>query len=183
MLRLLLLAVLLGANAAPSPIHVTMEEDASSEFRGLPTGWTSLERSHPDTKLELTIAVRQQNTAELERRLMEVSTPGSQSYGQHLTNEEVHALVAPTAQDAQAVAAFLTSHGLTPSFTSLNGDFLEVACTVAQAESLLNAKYHHMQHQPSGLKVHRAMSYSLPAALADAVDFGAPTVHLPPPPS
>merc|ERR1719246_284819 len=61
--------------------------------------------------LEMTFAVKQQNVDKLEEQLLAVSSPSSMRYGQHLTNEEVHQLVAPRSEDIDAVLSFLASHG------------------------------------------------------------------------
>lgn len=145
-------------------------------------GWSNLGPSPADQLLDLTIAVRQQNTAELEKVLLEVSSPRSPNYGKHLSNEEVHTLVAPTDEDIQTIMAWLLSHGLRGFSLTPNSDFIGVKATVAQAEAILGAKYRMLQHTNSHQAVHRTSSYSLPADVAAAVDLVAPTVHIPPPP-
>jgi len=130
----------------------------------------------------LIFAVAQTNLPALEETLSSVSDPDNLNYGQHLTNEQVHDLIAPREEDVHAVKDYLRSHGITQLSESLNGDFITVRVTVAEAEALLSCKYHAMVHSTSGLTVHRTLAYSLPPAVAAAVDFVAPTVHLPPAP-
>ena len=64
-----------------------------------------------------------------------MSDPDSPNYGKHLTNEEVHALVAPSAQCASAVADFLA--GFETDVASPNGDFITATVSVTDAETLL----------------------------------------------
>ena len=111
---------------------------------------------------------------------MAVSEPDSPSYGAHLSNEAVHALVAPAPSSIAAVMGFLRDHGVVGFPASPNSDIIEAKVTVAQAEKMLATRYHVMVHNESGTKVHRVESYSLPAKVAAAVDFVCPTVHLPP---
>ena len=59
-------------------------------------GWAPLARASPNTKLRLTVAVRQENLDELTRVLEKVSDPDSEQYGEFLTAAEVDALVAPS---------------------------------------------------------------------------------------
>mmetsp|Transcript_50389 Transcript_50389/g.98765 ORF Transcript_50389/g.98765 Transcript_50389/m.98765 type:complete len:553 (-) Transcript_50389:1148-2806(-) len=160
--------------------RVLVEQDASPSLAGVPKGWTAAGRSPPEEGIELLIAVKQTNLAKLETELMAVSDPRSERYGQHLSNAEVHQLVAPTAQSVNAVVEFLKTEGHQPTSLTSNSDFIQVSMSIAQAEALLNTQYYKFQGS-SGQTVHRAFNYTLPSYVADAVDFVAPTVHIPPP--
>ena len=59
-----------------------------------------------DGSIELTFLLKNQNVAELERQLLAVSTPGNDAYGKHLTNKQVHDLVAPGTEAIDAVHEF-----------------------------------------------------------------------------
>ena len=58
---------------------------------------------------------------------------------------------------------------------------VQARVTVAEAERLLNAEYQQFYHDASEMTVHRCISsgYALPADVAQAVDFVAPTVRVP----
>lgn len=75
--------VALGAPLAREPLHV---HDARS---AAPPGYTASGAPHPDTVLQLRIALKQNNNAGLIDKLYEVSTPGSQSYRNFLSKSEV----------------------------------------------------------------------------------------------
>lgn len=75
--------------------------------------------------------------------------------------------------------------------TAPHGSWVSADVTVAQAEALLGAQYHSYLHADSGVVVTRlapqllnatasAQPYSLPNAVAAAVDFVAPTTSFPP---
>lgn len=162
--------------------RVVLESEASSGTRGLPLGWSSIRRSPHQQGLQLMFALKQTHLAELESTLMRVSDPDSEQYGQHLSNEEVHALVAPDDAHIAAVKNFLKKHGITAICLTPNCDMVQADVTVSQAEKLLATEYHELHHSDSGLTVHRAMQYSVPASIAEIVDFVAPTVHIPPAP-
>lgn len=56
--------------------------------------------------------------------------------------------------------------------------WVRVNTTFAQAEALLDAKYHHYVHKRSGTKQVAATSYSLPRHLAGThIDLVLPSVH------
>ena len=57
---------------------------------------------------------------------MAVSDPDSPTYGQHLSNEQAHALVAPAPASIAAVMAFLRGHGVEGVRATPNGDIIEV---------------------------------------------------------
>jgi len=155
-----------------------LEQDASPSYMGIQKGWTHVGRSPPLDGIELLFAVRQTHLPELESKLLSVSDPTSVDYGQHLSNEEVHSLVAPSPRHLEAVLAFLKEKKHNPVPVSPNSDFLQVVLTVQEAEKLLETEYHVFRHS-SGRLVHRTFNYTLPTEVAAAIDFVAPTVHIP----
>jgi tripeptidyl-peptidase-1 len=148
----------------------------------IPEGWSSMGPTDPNTKLELIFAVKQTNVDKLETALMEVSDPRSPKYGKHMSNDAVHKLVAPAPSTLEAVNSFLHDNEVLNTTLSLspNSDLLSVTVPVSIAEAMLNAKYVSYQHKVSKYIAHRAASYSLPSAVAEAVDFVSPTVRFPP---
>lgn len=142
--------------------------------------WNVLGSSPVTQMLELTFAVKQQNVEKLQEQLLAVSMPSSPRYGQHLTNDEVHELVAPRSEDIDAVMSFLASHGAEGRRLTPNGDIIGATVPVPLAEKMLAAKYQALRHDDSNTTVHRATGgYKLPSEVAAAVDFVTPTVHLP----
>ena len=172
-----MLTLLLVASAAPHPL-VSLEPDVPTS---IPEGWRIVGRADPNERLELTFAVKQTNLRELHDTLMAVSTPSSPRYGQHLSNERVHALVAPKPADISTVEAFLRAGRLTTTTATPNRDLLSVTTTIGAAEALFDARYEELEHTVSGVRVHRCTrsGYRLPANVAMALDFVAPTVHVP----
>lgn len=68
------------------------------------------------------------------------SDPFHERYGQHLTKEQVDALVAPPEESIQLVDEWLASHGIyEDDFTrSSAGDWITVKVPVSLAEEMLN---------------------------------------------
>jgi tripeptidyl-peptidase-1 len=145
-------------------------------------GWTMGPPAPAETKLELIVAVKQslRGVALLEQELYRVSDPSSEAYGEHLSNQQVHSMVAPSFESTDAVGAWLRAHGITLTNSTRNGDFVGATITVEVAERLLATRYHLFTHT-SGARVVRASSpYTLPVAVAGHVDFVAPTMTFPP---
>ena len=99
---------------------VEMEKPMRS--RVMPSGWKISQRSPQDHKLDLLFAVKQTHLDTLEATLMMVSDPDSPSYGQHLTNDEVHALIAPLPESIAAVEQFLRESGIDYDSLTPNSD-------------------------------------------------------------
>lgn len=90
-LKFLLLASFVAiASGAASPAfrNLVLHE----QRQGIPDGFVSKGAAPAEQTLNLRIALVQGDMAGLEKALFDVSTPGSELYGQHLTKEEVQCL-------------------------------------------------------------------------------------------
>lgn len=146
----------------------------------VPEAWRFEGRSSADERIELTFAVKQRGLEELHNALMRVSSPSSPDYGMHLSNDQVNAMTAPDPMHLQAVKSFLQQYGITPRAGTPNSDIIEATVPVELAERMLSTEYSKFVHSNTGVQVSRALGgYSLPADVAAAVDFVAPTVHMP----
>jgi tripeptidyl-peptidase-1 len=182
MLRTALLSFALAAVASASKEVEARVQFEADRPTSLPEGWVVKGASHRDTTLELVFAVKQQNLKKLEEEVLAVSDPASPRYGQHLTNRQVHALVAPTAAHVEAVHAFLARHGVSGSAQNTNSDFITAHVSVGKAEAMLayaGEQYQEVHHAETGQIIHRLPRYALPAGVAGAVDLVAPTVFVP----
>lgn len=141
--------------------------------------WQRLGRVDARDLVQLTFMVKQTRVDELERALLDVSDPRSPRYGQHLSNEKVHALVAPRRESVEAVLQFLRAHGAEGVPATPNADMILATVDFETAEAMLGATYYQFKHNVSGHVVHRTSGYSLPAGVAEHVDLVAPTVTMP----
>ena len=115
-----------------------------------PRNWVDLGRAPPTHLILLRIALPQPRFPELEQHLAEISDPFHSRYGEHLSKEEVEALVAPDASSVDAVHGWLQSHGV-PKETchqSPAGDWVIVRLFVAQAEEMLGTVGRHALSAP-----------------------------------
>jgi tripeptidyl-peptidase-1 len=73
---------------------------------------------------------------------VQVATPGHALYGQHMSHEEIIAMVAPAKESADFVMQWLESE-ISNSGTKVSqkGDYVTVEASVAEIEQLLDAKY------------------------------------------
>ena len=110
----------------------------------------------------------------LESTLWAVSDPDSVDYGNHLSQEAVDAIVAPSASALDAVTAWLRASGMATDGLSrrLIGDVLPLELDAAVAERLFETRLHAYaeRERPSAPAIVRASAhYSLPAAVAKFV--------------
>ncbi|KAJ7366057.1 family S53 protease [Mycena albidolilacea] len=153
------------AAAGPAFQNFVVQDSLSS----VPQGFSKVGPAADSTTLNLRIALASSDFAGLEKALYDVSTPSSSNYGNHLSKDEVNAFLAPTADAASAVQAWLDSHGLTATKSSAAGDWLSLSVPVSKANELFNAKYENFEHVASGKTYARTLSYSLPSEVADHV--------------
>ena len=75
-----------GTNAfAPSSRSLLLHEKRDTH----PTSFVSQGPAAPDAPLQLRIALMQPNINGLKDKLISISTPGNDAYGQHLSKDEV----------------------------------------------------------------------------------------------
>ncbi|RPD64171.1 subtilisin-like protein [Lentinus tigrinus ALCF2SS1-7] len=145
----------------------------------VPRGWELHGPAPSDYTFDMRIGLKQDKFDELVTALYEVSDPAHERYGQHLSKEDVAALVAPHPDSVNLVEAWLLAHGLDTSSThrSSSGDFITIRVSVAQAEKMLGTQYQVFRHGKSDDYVIRTMNYSLPSVLHEHVAVVAPTTY------
>lgn len=142
----------------------------------VPRRWTEARRPDADHKIALRIGLKQGSFSDLERQLYEVSDPDHQSYGQHLTAQEVHKLLEPSDETLDQVHEWLADYGVDKSKLDYSPakDWITVTLPVASIEQMLNTKYSIYRHD-DGSEVVRTPKWSLPLHLHDHIDTIQPT--------
>jgi tripeptidyl-peptidase I len=173
--------VLAAVNAVSIPSTSSHQVESYSTFRTLdfiPEGW-SVDKSpvNPQSKLKARIQLKQQNLALFEQRVLDVSTPGHELYGQHMDQATISNMLKPSAQDEEKVVSWLLRHGLQKQMT-VSSDWIYLDTTVGQMEDLIKAKYQYFTHAETKDRVLRTTKYSLPAELQRSISLVAPTTML-----
>jgi len=174
MLKLAIFAMLAVASAQ----RVAVEDEVLAR----PDGWRQVSSSNAGGKIQLTFAVKQQNLDELERVATAVSDPRNPSYGKHMSIEAIQALLAPMPQAVKALNDFLAEHGVNVEKDceqSSNSDFIRCLTDISTANKMLDAEYLDFEHEKTGTTAARTLSYTLPASVAQHIDFVVPTIKLP----
>jgi tripeptidyl-peptidase-1 len=142
-----------------------------------PLGWVKHSKPAPDHPISLRIGLPQLNFHVLEQHLYEVSDPEHERYGQHLSKEEVEALVSPHPESLNALNEWLAGFDLKEDdlVRSPAKDWITITIPVRTAEKMLDTTYDVWEHTGSGDRLVRTTSYSLPSNLHNHVDVIQPT--------
>jgi subtilase family serine protease len=97
-------------------------------------------------KATITVHLKMHDEAAFDKALAELYTPGSPTYHQWMTQEEL-ARYAPTADEIEAVKAELASHGF--SIVAVGGDHLSIRArgTIANVESAFQTQIHEFERE------------------------------------
>ncbi|KAL1668875.1 peptidase S8/S53 domain-containing protein [Schizophyllum commune] len=174
-------ALHLAALAAASPLSKRWDNrSVKHAWETIPKGFQYHGPAPADHTFDLRLGLAQPHIETLISKLYAVSTPGHDSYGQHLSKGELHELARPHDDTLPLVQDWFDNHGIDISNMkhSAATNFVTIYnVTVEQAEKLLGTKYNVYRHTTTGEYVVRTMSYSLPKDLIGHVDVVAPTTY------
>ncbi|GAA4858339.1 protease pro-enzyme activation domain-containing protein [Kitasatospora terrestris] len=125
-----------------------------------------------DRQIGVAVSLKLRDTAELDRFLQAVATPGTAEYGHYLTPEQFGARFGATQGDVDRVSAFLASQGLKVTSVSANRQVINAtgsAAKVAQAFGTHESTYSDPQQGGRTFFANDAAA-SVPAALAGVVE-------------
>lgn len=107
---------------------------------------------------------------------MQVSEPSHPRYGQHLSADDVNALVAPSRDSESLVHEWLSSEAVEPSQLTYTParDWIHLSLPVAQLQRLLDTDFFVFEHK-DGDRIVRAPTWSLPTHLHGHIDTIQPT--------
>ncbi|RDK47946.1 subtilisin-like protein [Aspergillus phoenicis ATCC 13157] len=153
------------ALAAPALASVVLET-----VKSVPSDWKLVEAADTSSTISLSVALARQNLDQLEEKLLAVSTPGKDTYGQFLDLDDINEQF-PLADDA-AVVAWLKKAGVTQIHKE--GGLLNFATTVGTANQLLNTTF--SVYKSGSTQKLRTTQYSVPDELTGSIDLISPTV-------
>eukprot|EP00037_Helgoeca_nana_P008987 m.79222 g.79222 ORF g.79222 m.79222 type:complete len:547 (-) comp19276_c0_seq1:259-1899(-) len=122
--------------------------------RGIATGNTTVtvQIKHSDAVLDA-----------LHQTFVAVSTPGTPSYGEHLSFDELNELVRVPENVAAAATAWCDVHGFACAFVG-TGDILRVTGSAVEIGSVLNVELESFEHPTSGARIVRTRGVVYPSA-------------------
>ncbi|KAI0631107.1 family S53 protease-like protein [Trametes polyzona] len=164
------------------PYDASTSRVIRGQHASVPAGFVPVMEGLPSTTdLRFTVALKSPNNDKLIERLLEVSDPASDKYGQHLDQEEVDQLAAPHPEGLDAVNRWLMKNGVKAEASSSSGDMLTFVIPLGAANNLFHADFNAYAHEATNSVLARTLSYSLPAEVSEHVAFVYPTTHFVPP--
>ncbi|KAF7118908.1 hypothetical protein CNMCM5793_008544 [Aspergillus hiratsukae] len=176
--QLTLLLAVAAVRAVPSSIKHVLHEKRQAPS----VDWVQSARVDTNAILPMRIGLTQNNLEKGYDFLMEVSHPGSPSYGQHWTADKVHDTFAPSAKSVDAVREWLSSAGIHTSRVvhSDNKGWLAFDAYAHEAERLLLTEFYEHEHSRSdGVRI-GCDEYHIPEHLQSHIDYITPGVKLTP---
>jgi tripeptidyl-peptidase I len=150
--------------------------------RVLPSGFVETGSPSDATLISIRVGLKAADNAGLEQKLYEVSTPGSGSYGQYLSRDQVRSYAAPSSDSVTAVTSWLESQNIFATITGAFNEYLSFNIPVSKANDLLNAKYTNFTYTSSSETwALYTYSYSIPEDLLEHISLVHPANSFAPP--
>ncbi|EKD20175.1 uncharacterized protein L3040_004045 [Drepanopeziza brunnea f. sp. 'multigermtubi'] len=134
----------------------------------------------PDTQiLPVRIGLKQSNLEAGHDKLMEISTPGTETYGKHMTAEEIIEFFAPHQSSTEVVSEWLLSSGISSDRigVSTNRQWIQFDANAAEVETLLFAEFYLWEHR-SGVHDISTKEYHVPTHVREHIDYVTPGTRL-----
>lgn len=110
--------------------------------------------------------------------LMDVSTPSSPKYGQHLSMAQLRELVYD-AEAVDAVHAFLDKHKVVDRFEAPNGDYISFRAPIATVQNMFRTKFFTFASAQRSHSLNRALSMTIPDEIASFVSTTTGVIDFP----
>ncbi|KUJ17383.1 subtilisin-like protein, partial [Mollisia scopiformis] len=142
--------------------------------------WIYRGPAKPDDILNLHVVVKNEADRDLAAKLTSISSPGSLDYGNHLSQEQLTAFLAPQDETIDLVASWLFSFTGVSDITFINHtSTIAFACTVGTANGILQSEFGVFQNTETGAAITRSLYYSLPEKISQYVAFVHPVTYFP----
>lgn len=173
---LALAAMSSAAVAAPPADTLLLGDHAILEQVVAPSAWKPAGKPHPESPMNLRIALKQNDIDGLQAKLRDIADHNSPNYGQWLSKDEVDAFTAPDTKALEAVTSWLKAAGIAESaITQPSSDWMHVQVPVSKAEELLKATYDIYSHETHESSLMRTLAYAIPQGLHQHIETIQPT--------
>lgn len=140
----------------------------------LPSGWIhdSSRQVDGDNVFQLRIALHPKNAAELEKRLISISTPGSPEFRKYLKQEQISEIVGRSKDEIQRLTEFFAKKNMKVESVHPHRDWIFVSATRQQIEEVFECQLGNFANTRTGAgKVGVKSGYSVPEEISDLVNF------------
>lgn len=173
---LLFVAAINGAIAAVAPTPAT-DFAVVESLPKIPQGWQQGAPVPSGRRLKFRIAVKQENAFAFEQHVVDISTPNHAKYGQHMSREELKAMLRPSTTATAAILGWLTGQGVPAKDIEDKGDWINFYVPAIKAERMLDTKFYYYSDTAGYFKEIRTLHYSVPQQLHEHIHMIQPTTR------
>lgn len=160
-----------------SQLTSTSSFEIIERLPGVPKGWTENGVPPPSTLMRFHMAIRNDRMAEFEQRVVDISTPGNQLYGQHMARDEVKDFLRPSDDTVEKLFSWMKSENVSSNSVEKHGNWITFTVPVSQAEQMLKTRFHYFHNNASQETAVRTLEYSVPQDIHDHVQMIQPTIR------
>ncbi|KAE8156823.1 subtilisin-like protein [Aspergillus tamarii] len=143
----------------------------------IPDDWVDVGTPSPSKPIELQLAVHPEKVSEFEQKVIEISTPGNQNYGHHMSRDEVRSFLYSSDVAPRKVLSWLEAAHIPATSINKHTGWITFTVPVSQAEQLLKTRFYIFEHKKSKATVVRTLKYSVPKELRSFVQMIQPTTR------
>ncbi|KAE8154001.1 subtilisin-like protein [Aspergillus avenaceus] len=164
--------------AAPTlPVASGTRYAVVERFQRLPEDWAVVGVPVPSKQLKFQLAIRQERAAQLEQKVIDISTPGHPSYGIHMKRDEVRDFLRPSELALHKVLYWLEAAQVPAQLIEIHADWITFTVPVDQAQEMLKTRFYNFEHTRTKAKVIRTMRYSVPKQVQPYILMIQPTTR------
>ncbi|KAJ5210691.1 Peptidase S8/S53 subtilisin/kexin/sedolisin, partial [Penicillium cf. griseofulvum] len=143
----------------------------------VPDGWSRGARPLASKLIKFRLAITRHKAGEFEQKVIELSTPGHASYGQHMKRDEVKKFLSPPPVISDQIIKWLRSETVPPGSINLDGYWISFTVPISQAEQILKTQFFYFHQQAQQSVAIRTLGYSVPRALHPYIQLIQPTTR------
>ncbi|KAJ5780513.1 Peptidase S8/S53 subtilisin/kexin/sedolisin [Penicillium paradoxum] len=156
---------------------ISSTDQRVEQLARVPDGWSKGGRPPASKLITFRLAITQNNAAEFEQKVIDLSTPEHPSYGRHMTRDEVNDFLRPSPAISDQIIAWLRSENVPASSINSNIYWITFTVPVSQAEQMLKTQFFYFQHQAQNSLAIRTLGYSVPRVLHPHIQLIQPTTR------
>ncbi|GFF55510.1 tripeptidyl-peptidase sed3 [Aspergillus udagawae] len=147
------------------------------QLRNVPDGWIKHDAAPASELVRFRLAMNQERAAEFERRVIDMSTPGHSSYGQHMKRDDVWEFLRPSDEATDKVLSWLKSENVPAGSIENHGSWVTFTIPVSQSERMLRTRFYAFQHAETNTTQVRTLEYSVPDDIHRYIQMIQPTTR------
>ncbi|KAF7122391.1 hypothetical protein CNMCM5793_000416 [Aspergillus hiratsukae] len=147
------------------------------QLKNAPDGWIKRDAAPASELVRFRLAMNQERAAEFEQRVIDMSTPGHSTYGQHMKRDDLREFLRPSEEASDKVFSWLKSENVPAGSIENHGNWLTFTVPISQAERMLRTRFYAFQHPETDTAQARTLEYSVPDDVRRYIQMIQPTTR------